>query len=99
PRLPFQYADFAYWQRQRMTRPTMQEHLAYWRKQFSGPLPSLELPTDWPRPPVQTFRGATHEFTLPLALSQAVKVLAEREGATPFMTLLGSEEHTSELQS
>ncbi|HEX6292635.1 MAG TPA: amino acid adenylation domain-containing protein [Herpetosiphonaceae bacterium] len=84
--LPIQYADYAIWQR----GCALDRQLAYWKQQFSGPLPTLELPIDRPRPPVQTFRGATHLFSLPRALSADLQALSQREGVTLFMTLLAA---------
>ena len=56
--LPVQYADFAAWQRGRLTGEVYARQLQYWKRQMDGALPLLDLPTEWPRPLVQTFRGA-----------------------------------------
>ena len=56
--LPVQYADFAVWQRERLTGEVLARQLKYWKRQLDGAPPVLDLPTDWPRPPVQTFRGS-----------------------------------------
>ena len=63
--LSIQYADFAVWQRQWMSGEVLERELDYWRHQLAGAPPVLELPTDWPRPAVQSFRGAMHSFVLP----------------------------------
>ena len=55
--LPVQYADFAVWQRERLTGEVYARQLKYWKRQLDGAPPVLDLPTEWPRPPVQTFRG------------------------------------------
>lgn len=55
--LPMQYADFASWQRQCLQGEWLDSQLAYWRQQLQGAPPLLALPTDWPRPAVQTFRS------------------------------------------
>ncbi|HLF26569.1 MAG TPA: amino acid adenylation domain-containing protein, partial [Anaerolineae bacterium] len=89
PELPIQYADFAVWQRQWLQGEVLDAQLAYWRRQLAG-LPILELPTDRPRPPAQTFRGGTQAFRLSPALTQALASLSQREGATLFMTLLAA---------
>ncbi len=86
--LPIQYADFAAWQRQWMSGEVLERELQYWRAQLAGAPPVLELPTDRPRPAVQTFRGATHSFTLPAELAERLRALSRAEGATLFMTLL-----------
>src|SRR5262249_6511475 len=65
PDLLVQYADFAEWQREWLQGEVLDQQLAFWKKQLSGRLPILELPTDRARPAVQTFRGAWHQFNLP----------------------------------
>ncbi|MBE2202015.1 MAG: amino acid adenylation domain-containing protein, partial [Anaerolinea sp.] len=88
--LPVQYADFAHWQRNWLRGKMLDNHLAYWKRQLGGRLPLLELPTDYPRPSVQTFQGALHTFTLPQDLTHSLKALSKQEGATLFMTLLAT---------
>jgi len=87
PELPIQYADFALWQRRWLSGERLEQQLAYWRAQLAG-LPQLALPTDRPRPPVQSFRGAVQPLTLPARLTAALRALGRAEGATLFMTLL-----------
>ncbi|MBZ4423334.1 non-ribosomal peptide synthetase, partial [Myxococcus sp. RHSTA-1-4] len=89
PPLPLQYADYAVWQRGWLQGAVLDEQLGYWRQQLSG-VSTLELPTDKPRPPVQTFRGADVPVALPLATSEALQALCQQEGATPFMALLAA---------
>jgi len=88
--LPIQYADFAIWQRQWLQGEVLETQLSYWKQQLSGNLPVLELPTDFPRSAVQTFRGARQNFELPQTLTEELKTLSQREGATLFMTLLAA---------
>ena len=88
PDLPVQYADFAAWQRQWVRGEVLSGHLAYWRKQLAGVPPVLELPTDRPRPTVQTYEGALHKFDLSPYLSEHVRQFARQEGVTPFVVLL-----------
>jgi len=88
PELPVQYADFAVWQRGWLQGEVLKEQLAYWRGQLGGDLPVLQLPTDRPRPPVQTVRGAVLTARLPLALTEDLERLSRAEGTTLFMTLL-----------
>jgi len=90
PPLPVQYVDFAHWQRQWLSGEVMAQQLGYWQKQLAGVPTSLDLPTDRPRPRVQTFHGTNHLFTLPPALSEALKALSRRHGATLYMTLLAA---------
>ncbi|HKU74240.1 MAG TPA: amino acid adenylation domain-containing protein [Pyrinomonadaceae bacterium] len=86
PELPFQYADFAVWQREWLQGEVLEQQLAYWRKQLAG-LAVLELPTDRRRPSVQTFRGAQHMFVIPGPLADRLQALSLLEGVTLFMTV------------
>jgi alpha-ketoglutarate-dependent taurine dioxygenase/acyl carrier protein len=88
--LPVQYADFAAWQRRWLTGEVMERLVEYWRRRLAGAPPVLELPADRPRPPVQSFRGASHTFTIPDDLARELRGLGRREGATLFMTLLAA---------
>lgn len=88
--LPIQYADFASWQHEGLQTDVLNEQLAYWRKQLEGPPAMLELPSDFPRPAVQSSRGAHHSFLLSKDLREAVELLSQHEGATPFMLLLAA---------
>ncbi|NOK23867.1 condensation domain-containing protein, partial [Corallococcus carmarthensis] len=86
--LPVQYTDFAAWQRDWLQGETLDVQLGYWKQQLTGAPTPLELPTDHPRPAIQSNAGATHSVQIPQATSEALKALAQREGATPFMVLL-----------
>ncbi len=86
--LPVQYADYAAWQRAWLAREPLERQLGWWRERLEGAPRVLELPTDGPRPPVQSGRGAQHAVALPAGLSDGLRALARREGATLFMTLL-----------
>jgi acyl carrier protein len=88
PELPIQYADYAAWQRQWMNGEALESHLSYWKQQLAGELPSLELPTDRPRPSVQSFNGARESMALGPELSRNMEVMSREQGATLFMTLL-----------
>jgi amino acid adenylation domain-containing protein len=90
PELPIQYADYAVWQQQWMESGGLDEQLDYWRTQLAGAPALLELPTDHPRPARQSFRGATVRTMLAPELVERLNALGEREGATPFMTLLAA---------
>ncbi|RKH37600.1 non-ribosomal peptide synthetase, partial [Corallococcus sicarius] len=90
PELAFQYADFAAWQRGWLRGPALDAQLDWWRQQLSGAAPVLDLPTDRPRPAIQTFRGATVPVRMPGELALAVRQLCQREGVTPFMLLLAA---------
>jgi amino acid adenylation domain-containing protein/thioester reductase-like protein len=88
PELPIQYADFALWQRRHLAGKTLEAQLDYWRSQLAGAPPLLELPTDRPRPAVQSFRGGSLPLEIPPAALGALKAVAQKEGATLFMALL-----------
>ncbi|MFG3700935.1 amino acid adenylation domain-containing protein [Micromonospora sp. NPDC047620] len=88
PDLPVQYADYARWQRDRAAADSAD--LAYWTERLAGATGALELPTDRPRPPVQTFDGAVARLTLPPALTERVRDLGQRHGATLYMTVLAA---------
>ncbi|MFZ5917840.1 MAG: amino acid adenylation domain-containing protein, partial [Chloroflexota bacterium] len=88
--LPLQYVDFAHWQRGWLQGEALEAQLDYWRQQLAGSPPLLELPTDRPRPAMQTYRGDYRTFVLSPELSQAIKELGRQEGATLFMTLLAA---------
>src|SRR6185312_13426582 len=81
PELPIQYADFAVWQRDWLSGDELERQLAYWRRELTPEPPALELPTDRPRPPVQSFRGASHPFFLADRLTAAVQQIARRNRA------------------
>ncbi|WYL93618.1 MAG: non-ribosomal peptide synthase/polyketide synthase [Gloeotrichia echinulata IR180] len=90
PELSIQYADFAVWQRQWLTNQVLERQLSYWKQQLTGAPPLLELPTDRPRPAIQTFRGGTERLQLDSQLTQQLKKLSQKSGSTLFMTLLAS---------
>jgi len=90
PELHIQYADFACWQREWLQGEVLERQLAYWKEQLRARPLMLDLPTDRPRPAVQSWRGATERFALPAELSKKLRALSREEGATLFMTLLAA---------
>jgi amino acid adenylation domain-containing protein len=90
PALAIQYADFSLWQRERLSGDFLAEELGYWRGRLAGAPALLELPTDRPRPPVQSSRGSSVPFVLPEVLTEGLRALCRRAGATPFMVLLAA---------
>src|SRR5579883_503691 len=87
--LPLQYADYALWQRRWLQGEVLAQQLDYWRKQLADLAP-LALPTDFPRPAQQTFRGERQSVELAPELLHALKAVSQREGVTLFMTLLAA---------
>jgi amino acid adenylation domain-containing protein/non-ribosomal peptide synthase protein (TIGR01720 family) len=88
--LPIQYSDYAAWQRSWLQGEVLQRQLDYWTEQLGGAPGLLELPTDWPRPAVQSFRGAHLQTQLSPELTQQLKNLCQQQGTTLFMTLLAA---------
>ena len=89
-KLLIHYGDFAVWQRQWLQGDVLASQLDFWKQQLTGQLPALELPTDRPRPPVQSYRGNYQTRELPKALKTALNALSQREDVTLFMTLLAA---------
>jgi len=97
--LDLRYTDFVRWQTEMLGGPPGERLWDYWKKQLAGPLPVLNLPTDRPRPPIQMFRGANHDFTLDRDFAQRLRALAKAEGATLYMVLLAAFELTLHYHS
>ena len=88
--LPVQYADYAVWQREQLRGPALEGQLAWWRERLAGAPALLELPTDHPRPAVQSHRGAYEPLRLSADALERLRALAAREGATLYMVLLAA---------
>ncbi len=89
PPLPLQYADFAYWQRRRLSDEALERQLDFWRGQLAG-LEPLETPIDRPRPAKQTYVGAIYEYETDAAVVQKLETLAKQEQASLYMVLLAA---------
>jgi amino acid adenylation domain-containing protein/non-ribosomal peptide synthase protein (TIGR01720 family) len=83
-----QFSEYVQWQAQQQQSPEMDRAEAYWLEQYSDSIPVLELPTDRPRPRVQTYNGLRERLTIGASLCRALKHVSMRERATLFMTLL-----------
>ncbi|HEV7517967.1 MAG TPA: amino acid adenylation domain-containing protein, partial [Thermoanaerobaculia bacterium] len=90
PELPLQYADFAVWQRGWLEGEVLERQLAYWKRRLAGAPEVLDLPTDRPRPAVQTFAGASLALMLPDDLAGGLETLSRGSGVTLFMVLLAA---------
>jgi aspartate racemase len=90
PDPPIQYTDFAAWQRERLSEARLEAQLSYWRDQLSGAPAVLELPTDRPRPAVQTYAGDHQNLLIDRRVLEGLNELARQEGATLFMVLLAA---------
>jgi amino acid adenylation domain-containing protein len=90
PALPIQFSDYAEWQREWLQGQALEEQLAFWKRHLRGPLPVLDLPSDYPRPAQQSHRGGIKYFALPDRLCADLKTLCRCEDVTLFMLLLGA---------
>lgn len=90
PELSLQYADFAYWQRNWLKGDVLEKQLSYWKNKLKDIPASLELPTDRPRQPVQTYESGRQGIMLSKSLSKAVKEMSIREGVNLFILLLAA---------
>ncbi|ASS75400.1 hypothetical protein CIG75_10630 [Tumebacillus algifaecis] len=88
PELSIQYADYALWQRKWLQGKVLQNQLSYWKEQFQGAPTLLPLPTDRPRPAVQSYEGTRTSLVLPSEMAVRVNELSKQQGVTPFMTWL-----------
>ncbi|KAF9273424.1 hypothetical protein BGZ68_001525, partial [Mortierella alpina] len=87
---PIQYPDYAAWQRQQLTQARLKDQAAYWRETLAEAPVSIELPTDRPRPSLQSFAGASVPVRLDSQLTAALKTLSQKHGVTMFMTILAA---------
>jgi amino acid adenylation domain-containing protein len=90
PELPIQFADFAAWQREQVSRGASDKHLDYWKKKLADRPPGLELPSDRARPNLQSFHGATQKVSLSAHLRRALGDACQQEGCTLFMVMLAA---------
>ncbi|WP_116107049.1 non-ribosomal peptide synthetase [Lewinella sp. IMCC34191] len=84
--LPLQYGEFAH----RQVAQDAESGLDFWKTRLAGAPPLLALPTDFPRPPQQTYRGRYAEATLSVALSTAVREYCRQHAITPYVYLLSA---------
>jgi len=86
--LPIQYSDFATWQRNWLQGEVLETQINYWKKQLKDAPPRLELPTDYPRPPIQSYKGSHYSHTLTPELTEQLNSLSQQEGVSLYMLLL-----------
>jgi amino acid adenylation domain-containing protein len=89
PQLPVQLADYALWERERLTGPALDKLVDFWQQALSG-LATLQLPTDRPRPLLQSVAGGLRRRELPAELLSGLRALAQRAGVTPFVLMLAA---------
>ena len=90
PELPVQYSDYASWQRKWLSGETLDAYIDHWKNILSVDPPVLELPSDRPRPVMQSYRGAKYYFRLPLGFSSQIKDFCQKERLTTFHMLLAA---------
>ena len=86
--LPIQYADFVHWQKKSLSEEVLESHLSYWKRRLAGSLPTLNLPTDYPRPSVKTFQGSSQRVTLSKNLTKLLRELSKQEEVSMFIMIL-----------
>jgi amino acid adenylation domain-containing protein len=90
PSLDLHYADYASWQREWLLGGELDHQLQYWRESLANAPTALDLPTSFPRPAKQGYRGALHAHRLDAQLTDALNRLSQAQGATLFMTLMSA---------
>ncbi|MFC2146264.1 amino acid adenylation domain-containing protein, partial [Acidobacteriota bacterium] len=90
PGLRTQYKDYSEWQKKEKETGASQQQKAYWQDQLAGEIPLLKLPTDYPRPRLQDFKGSTLYFEIEESETKELKSLALKQEVTLFMLLLSA---------
>jgi amino acid adenylation domain-containing protein len=90
PPLTIQYKDYAYWQNSAQTRQLIAKQEQYWLAEFAEELPLMQLPTDFPRPSIQSYQGQSTPFKIGEGLTKALKQMARKEDVTLYMLLLAA---------
>jgi len=88
PPLSLQYKDFSQWLYSLQGQETIAKQEAYWLDHLKGELSVLNMYTDYPRPPIQSFKGDTIHFFIGKELSQKIRQLIAQTGTTLYMVLL-----------
>ena len=88
--LPIQYSDYAAWQRHWLQGEVLEKQINYWKHQLGDASPLLELPTDYPRPAQQSYRGDRYIYSLSPELTAAVNAFSQQQGVSLYMTLLAT---------
>lgn len=88
--LSLQYSDYARWQAEMLESEEGERLWSYWSNQLAGELPVLNLPADKPRPPMQSYNGASRSFKLSQKLSEKLCALARAHNTTPYTVLLAA---------
>jgi len=90
PELDIQYVDYASWHKDYFQKRLEEKQLEYWQNQLSGELPVLQLPTDYNRSDIQTYKGKLHKVKMPEQLYESLKLFTKQNGVTMFMTTIAA---------
>jgi fengycin family lipopeptide synthetase D len=88
PALGIQYKDFSWWQKELLTSGQLKEQEQYWKAQLKGTLPILHMPLDYPRPSLQSFKGARIGFQIKKPIKLKINHLIRKTGTTMYILLL-----------
>lgn len=88
--IPVLFSDYVHWQKAMLRGPEVQRLWNYWTAQLTPEPQPLELPIDFPRPPVQTYQGASINFTVPAELTDALRKMGQEENSTLYVVLLAA---------
>lgn len=89
PELPVQFADYALWERERLQGEQLEKLVGYWRETLGG-LDTVQMPTDRPRPLLQSFDGGIARLPMGRAVLQGLRALARSEGTTLYVAVLAA---------
>lgn len=84
PEVKFPFSDYARWQKEWLSGRNLDVYIDHWKNILSGDLPILDLPSDHPRPAIQTYRGAKFLFSLSKVVSTRIRNFCQKERITPF---------------
>lgn len=85
-----QHNEYVKWQTEMLQGPEGEQLWQYWQRELAGELPMLNLPLDYPRPPVQTYDGLTYSFPVRSDIAKQLRAIANATQATPYMVLLAA---------
>lgn len=88
--LRIQYKDFSEWQNCLLDAGKAQQQEMFWLDTFQGEIPVLNMPLDYPRPPVQSFEGARSKFELDSETTHRLKQMVKQKGLTLYIHILAA---------
>jgi amino acid adenylation domain-containing protein len=87
PELSIQYKDYSEWQTRNLETESIKQQGNYWQNEFQGEIPVLNLPYDFIRPTVQSYKGTVVKFELSSDETKGLRILASQQGVTLYMVL------------